>query len=452
MLSRRYHTPAEVDYTTSRDDVRRQLFVATPPRSARSALRRATSLTGDDTRLLIGAFICTGVCFVLLVHIYLLYNMAPASPSSNQHHVLPSSPQIVRTNAARPAPESSVLPSRYLQSLSENDWNQYTIRINTWRRPEQLLQSIKWHSQCPGVAQIQVVWCDPDNEPPEELQQYENVVVERHEQNSLNERFRILLPTPTIGILSIDDDVIRPCEAIDAGFFKWTKAPDRMVGFDARLHVESSHGTWKYGYMSTTEKANQYTMSLTRYCFLHRDYLYIYTKELPATILDRVATNFNCEDIAMSFLVSSLTQGKPPLLADTWAIKSMLKMYVDSKISGGNDHKRLRDQCVDDFAGMLGLKSDHGTRRLKPATLYHKDHRMQDCGDEIAHPVERNPKGQRELDFVAMKNRWRESDKTMQQEVRLLVAHAGHNIYSAGLVEKTDKWKQRFHPSQGKAP
>ena len=62
-------------------------------------------------------------------------------------------------------------------------------------------------------------------------------------------------------------------------------------------------------------------MSLTRYCFVHRDYMDIYIKELPLTILDRVAANFNCEDVAMSFLISSLTNGRPSLLADTWAIK-----------------------------------------------------------------------------------------------------------------------------------
>jgi len=143
------------------------------------------------------------------------------------------------------------LAKRILQPLQEKDWNQYTIRINTWQRPEQLMTSIDWHAKCPGVAQIQVIWCDPNNEPPAELLQrnselYGNkVVIERHTENSLNERFRILIEPPTLGILSIDDDVLRPCVAIDAGFFKWTVAPDRMVGFDARVHVENDDGTWK---------------------------------------------------------------------------------------------------------------------------------------------------------------------------------------------------------------
>jgi len=137
-----------------------------------------------------------------------------------------------------------------LTKLRPIDVERYTIRINTWRRPEQLLISVDHHSSCDGVAEIQIVWCDKENEPPDGLYNYSKVVIERHKQNTLNERFRILSPTPTLGILSIDDDVLRPCEAIDSGFFKWTQFPNRMIGFDARVHVENkTDDSWAYGYM-----------------------------------------------------------------------------------------------------------------------------------------------------------------------------------------------------------
>jgi glucuronyl/N-acetylglucosaminyl transferase EXT2 len=105
------------------------------------------------------------------------------------------------------------------------------------------------------VIQIQVVWFDVDNEPPKELRDLAinkhayKVVIEYHDENNLNERFNILLEPPTLGVLSIDDDVLRPCESIDSGFFKWIKSPHRMVGFDARTHVENNDGTWSYGYL-----------------------------------------------------------------------------------------------------------------------------------------------------------------------------------------------------------
>jgi hypothetical protein len=172
------------------------------------------------------------------------------------HFLLQSNAIEQRDAAFRPeriprASEPSILrgfqasPKKQLEPLRPIDVDQYTIRINTWRRPEQLLISVDHHASCPGVAQIQVVWCDKEEEPPAELYNYTNVIIERHQVNSLNERFNILSPTPTLGILSIDDDVLRPCEAIDAGFFKWTRSPDRMIGFDARVHVENENGQWQ---------------------------------------------------------------------------------------------------------------------------------------------------------------------------------------------------------------
>jgi glucuronyl/N-acetylglucosaminyl transferase EXT2 len=286
----------------------------------------------------------------------------------------------------RTTKEQSKTNARHqLTKLRPTDYEQYTIRMNTWRRPKQLIQSVKHHASCPGVKEIQIVWCDKENEPPPELLEMTErkspisssssdtrVVIERHEVNSLNERFNILEPTPTLGILSIDDDVLRPCEAIDSGFFKWLKSPHRMVGFDARTHVENDDGSWQYGYLSTTKKENMYSLSLTRYCFIHRDYLNWYTRDLPSTILDTVATKFNCEDIAMSFMISSLTQGHPPLLADLWAMNSQLKLDVDVGISASSTHKKFRDSCLDSFASLFGLKDKDNDNQLQKAEWIHR--------------------------------------------------------------------------------
>jgi len=237
------------------------------------------------------------------------------------------------------------------------------------------------------VAQIHVIWCDDSNNPPDEIVHHASgkVRVEKHVINSLNERFKVLIDTPTLGILSLDDDVLRPCVALDAAFIRWTRHPDRMVGFDARTHVivaddsvESNGGSnnsdtkWKYGYMSTTESSNRYSITLPRASFIHRDYLDLYIMALPRPIYSYVAQNLECEDVAMSFLVSSLTDGKPPLLADYWAVKSMVKLYSTKKISGGKDHKATRDACVNDFARMLSLKED-GEWPLQTGKLLHSD-------------------------------------------------------------------------------
>lgn len=197
--------------------------------------------------------------------------------------------------------------------------------------------------------------------------------------------------------------------------------------------------------MSTTEKANRYSLSLTRYCFIHRDYMDIYMNELPSTILDQVAANFNCEDVAMTLLISSLTQGKPPLLADVWAVKSMIKLYVEKKISGTRDHKALRDQCVDSFANMLGLKDNDGSKkRLKASTLYHKSNRFFECGDELHHPIERKPKCERQSALEEKLKHWQSSKSMLQKELQGLMSATGKKAYSQGLIADTDRWNDRF--------
>uniref|UniRef100_A0A7S1B8E9 Glycosyl transferase 64 domain-containing protein n=1 Tax=Corethron hystrix TaxID=216773 RepID=A0A7S1B8E9_9STRA len=101
------------------------------------------------------------------------------------------------------------------------DKEKFTVRINTWRRNELLVASVNHHTSCEGVAQVQIVWNDPESGPPGELLSHKSglVVIEDHTQvNSLNERFNVKTENPpTVGILNVDDDVFYPCEALDAG-------------------------------------------------------------------------------------------------------------------------------------------------------------------------------------------------------------------------------------------
>ena len=332
-----------------------------------------------------------------------------------------------------------------LTKLRPIDYEQYTIRINTWRRPKQLVQSVKHHASCSGVKEIQIVWCDKENEPPQELLMLKDslsdtrVVIEHHEFNSLNERFNILEPTPTLGILSIDDDVLRPCDAIDAGFFKWVKSPHRMVGFDARTHVENDDGSWQYGYLSTTKKENMYSMSLTRYCFVHRDYMNRY-QTLPKEILDTVSTKFNCEDIAMSLMISSLTNGHPPLLADLWAMNSQVKLEVDAGISSSGTHKKFRDNCLDSFAKIFGLKDRQSADRLQRAQwVHHEKSNMFDCGaeeDASRNLTYKKSKREEELEKKWKKLRHSSDRKNLKKYLLTLLYEAGEDARANGLLYK----------------
>ena len=280
-------------------------------------------------------------------------------------------------------PESEYLleqaRNHVLDPLDTMDKERYTIRMNTWNRNEQLMTSINHHANCEGVAQIQIIWCNPDEAPPRDVVFHPSrqVVIEYHDVNSLNERFNILLTPPTRGILSLDDDVLRSCEALDNAFFKWTKAYDQIVGFDARLHGQHAkknpdiHG-WDYLGNHDTYRAKYYSIVLLRAAFLHRDYLDLYTNNMPKHIINFVAENFNCEDIAMSYLVSHLTS-KPPLLADSWSIDSMIKLHSAKGISTGDTkHKLKRHYCVTQFAKELDLFSGQ-KKELKSYKLYHNN-------------------------------------------------------------------------------
>ena len=222
--------------------------------------------------------------------------------------------------------------------------SQYTIRMNTWRRNEQLLVSINHYAKCEGVAQIQIIWCDMDNEPPIQVTNHTSgkVIVERHAVNSLNERYNITAYTPTLGILSMDDDVLTPCKALDATFIRWTRHPGRIVGFYARSHLPNSgmpsKNHWTYNHVGPSTSNYSFTLP-SKMCFIHRDYLDLYVKVLPRRIYHYVDRNFNCEDISMSFFVSALTGGRPPLLADHWAMGGLKgELYSGEALSSKNTY------------------------------------------------------------------------------------------------------------------
>ena len=338
-----------------------------------------------------------------------------------------------------------------LTELAPVDREKFTIRINSWRRNEQLIVSLNHHSKCEGVAQIQVIWCDSDNDPPEEVLNHSSgkVVVERHSINSLNERFHILTDdTPTLGILSMDDDVLRPCDAIDAGFFRWTTHPNRIVGYDARLHIpDMESGHFQYGYKSATEKYNRYSITLPRYCFVHRDYLSLYMAYAPEPIFERVDRTFECEDIALSFFVSALTNGDPPLLADFWATKTQIKLYSPAAISSSTGHKKVRDQCVEDFLTMLRLRVGLKTKLLVHE-LWHETDIMFGYGAEPDPDLFIPHDGmiQRHASLSERVQKWMKMSKEElnAKVISPMMVEASKEAMKAGLLDGTAPWKARW--------
>jgi hypothetical protein len=420
----------------------------------------------------------------------------------------PPKPKHRDDAASRAAAAAAAYEAHYLR---------YTVRINSWKREKQLRLCLDHLLRCaagdegdPGtsrgnkhgesaggggggglIAEIQVVWCTAQGPPPAWLLDLQNennnstawmkprVTVELHEINSLNERFRILSEVSTAAVLSLDDDVLRPCVAMDAAFLKWTRQPHRMVGFDARTIVAASEGEaahkrkrggprLQYGYLSTTERVNRYSLTLSRFAFVHQHYLRTYFDDMPPGIRATIDDRLNCEDIALSLWVSYQTNSSPPLLADYWALKTLVKLHSSSAISGTGDHKAVRDGCVTDFVQQLGLST---SRLSSPFVHYpagsHHNLNWFDCGapdDEqgtggypnatSAGSSSSSPAALRLGRVQRTVDRWRSAppDRMKRELSDLVRAVAGSGPYGAGYIKNTDPWRKKFKRRQSDPP
>ena len=74
--------------------------------------------------------------------------------------------------------------------------------------------------------------------------------------------------------------------------------PHLIVGFCPRTHSDQSHGKFSYG------GKHVYSMILTNSVFLHRNYIYMFTHELPKVLFDFVDKHKNGEDIIMNAMVA----------------------------------------------------------------------------------------------------------------------------------------------------
>ena len=209
---------------------------------------------------------------------------------------------------------------------------EFVVRVNTFRRPNQLIQFLEHYSDCPDVTGITVVWSDLDNSPPALPVYKVNVSYEVHSTNSLNNRFRNLSTVSTEAVLSIDDDVIVTCKSLSFAHSVWQTSRRVLVGFSPRLHgYDPETGasryfrwqhTWWNGYCTATISSchtsplltlnsRLYSIVLTKACFLHRDYLTAFQQRVPTTVLEEIDRQRNGEDIAMAHVVARLSRAPP---------------------------------------------------------------------------------------------------------------------------------------------
>lgn len=230
----------------------------------------------------------------------------------------------------------------------------FTVMINTYKRKDNLLLSLRHYGTCKEVERIRVVWGE-DSSPPDPMGfpefylgdvQVEFVVAER---DSLNERFRIRSPLNTSAVFSVDDDVYVPCTGLSKGFDAWKREPWQIVGYFPRLHGwETRDGGCRLRYKTKLETVwfeGRYSILLTKAAFLHVDYFDMYTNRMDERIRRYVDSVNNCEDVAMQLMVSNWT-GSPPRWVQSFGI---LDFGQGGGISSARHHMASRSACLDDL-------------------------------------------------------------------------------------------------------
>ncbi|XP_072932904.1 exostosin-2 [Epargyreus clarus] len=236
----------------------------------------------------------------------------------------------------------------------------FTAVILTYDRVESLFTLVRKLVRTPSLAKILVVWNNQKKQPPPSSEWpviNKPLKVIRTTANKLSNRFFPYDEIETECQLTIDDDIVMLTpDELEFGFDVWREFPDRIVGFPSRLHVwDNVTSSWRYH----SEWTNQISMVLTGAAFHHKIWSWYYTHKMPREIRDWVDDNFNCEDIAMNFLVANVTR-KPPIKVTPRKKFKCPECTNTEMLSADARHMTQRSACIDRFAriyGHMALKS-----------------------------------------------------------------------------------------------
>lgn len=271
---------------------------------------------------------------------------------------------IVHLSSSVPLSETIGAHLSIQNGYNKDYMSELTIRVNTFRRNDQLELFLDYYAgyknmrECAFIKEVQVIWSDPENIPPtqwlEEDSKYvkDKVYFEVHTKNSLNNRFLPLTKesVKTHAVLSIDDDLIIPCNVLRENLRVWESYDKALVGWSPRMHgYDTELHNMKYLKWQHTWWSGMYSIMLTKASFLHRDYLgESFLKAVPGLFLEHVDDMKNCEDLAMAHTVASLS-GAPPV----W-ISGDVYETGEQGISSGKSHFRTRGICLEQLRDMTG--------------------------------------------------------------------------------------------------
>jgi len=161
------------------------------------------------------------------------------------------------------------------------------------------------------VDQILVVWLAPARIPDKSSwpQTSVSLRVIYPKKKTLSTRFLDGNLVKADAVFTFNEDVVITKSEIDFAFHQWRAFPDQLVGFTLRDHYwDPILNSW----MFTSRISNSYSMVMLNAAVFHRYYNHLYTTYLPNEVYSVLAQYMNCEDIALNFLISKVTN-KPPV-------------------------------------------------------------------------------------------------------------------------------------------
>ncbi|GAB0138953.1 hypothetical protein EsDP_00007172 [Epichloe bromicola] len=252
--------------------------------------------------------------------------------------------------------------------------DKFTIAMQTYRRPKELNDTLHGllSEEIPSLLEVVVVWNDMETAPPENYASEHGVPVRyRHSPvNSLNQK---LWPDPayqTQAIFLSDDDIYYKPKDLEFVFQSWRKfGRRRMTGGFTRCAVEEPNGKWKYSFCSTDAAHDYYNLILSGLAFAHISFMDYYSSSDAMTTKIRayVDKHFNCEDLAMNYLVSMLT-GEGPLLVK--GKEPYVSFVPKVGISTKPGHIEARSQCLNYYNELFGcMPLINETAHIEPGVI-----------------------------------------------------------------------------------
>ncbi|CAJ0582700.1 unnamed protein product, partial [Mesorhabditis spiculigera] len=237
----------------------------------------------------------------------------------------------------------------------------FTAVILTYNRSSVLDATLRKLHGMKNLNKVLVIWNSPVNETVFSWPAL-HVPIEPQMENSLNSRFVPWDRIKTEAVLSLDDDIDIRKDEIDLAFRVWRENRESIVGFPARYHAEFG-GELYYN----SNKTCQYSMILTGYAFIHKNYFNAYTHSMVSDVRNHVDSVMNCEDIAMNFLVSHITRKPPIKVTSKWTLRCP---NCAEKLSDDDGHFNKRHECIRLFTKIYGYNPLKNTQYRADSVLF----------------------------------------------------------------------------------